>query len=110
MFDRDLERAAKELGGDLEVRIGLLRDDASPPVRAAAIALLHETVTRLAGTGRDSVAVLPVLISSGRIDGTTIPKDLSGLPVRYTAVSLAPHPALARWIERVALAKAELPQ
>ena len=110
LWIRDLERAAKELGGDLEVRIGLLRDDASPPVRAAAIALLHETVTRLAGTGGDSVAVLPVLISSGRIDGTTIPKDLSGLPVRYTAVSLAPHPALARWIERVALAKAELPQ
>jgi sirohydrochlorin ferrochelatase len=106
----DLERAAKEIGGDLQVQIGLLRDDAAPPVRAAAIALLHETVTRMAGTARDSVAVLPVLISSGRIDGATIPKDLSGLPVSYTAVSLAPHPALARWIERVALAKAESPR
>ena len=106
----DLERAAKEIGGDLQVQIGLLRDDAAPPVRAAAIASLHETVTRMAGTGRDSVAVLPVLISSGRIDGATIPKDLSGLPVSYTAVSLAPHPALARWIERVALAKAESPR
>lgn len=107
---RDLERAASEFGRDPVVRIGLLRDDASPPVRAAAIALLHETVTRMAATARDSVAVLPVLISSGRIDGTTIPKDLSGLPVSYTAVSLAPHPALARWIERVALAKAESPR
>ena len=106
----DLERAAKEIGGDLKVQIGLLRDDAAPPVRAAAIGLLHETVTRMAGTGRDSVAVLPVLISSGRIDGATSPKDLSGLPVSYIAVSLAPHPALARWIERVALAKAESPR
>lgn len=110
LWIRDLERAAEELGADTEVRIGLLRDDAAPPVRATAIALLHETVTRMAGTANDSVAVLPVLISSGRIDGATIPKDLSGLPVRYTAVSLAPHPALARWIERVALAKAESPQ
>lgn len=106
----DLDRAAREIGADREVRIGLLRDDASPPVRAAAIALLHETVTRMTGTGNDSVAVLPVLISSGRIDGATIPKDLAGLPVSYTAVSLAPHPALARWIERVALAKAESPR
>ena len=110
LWIRDLERAAEEFGGDPGVRIGLLRDDASPPVRAAAIALIHETVTRMADTGRDSVAVLPVLISSGRIDGSTIPKDLFGLPVSYTAVSLAPHPALARWIERVALAKAESPQ
>jgi sirohydrochlorin ferrochelatase len=110
LWIRDLERAAEEFGGDPGVRIGLLRDDASPPVRAAAIALLHETVTRMAGRGKDSVAVLPVLISSGRIDRSTIPKDLTGLPVSYTAVALTPHPALARWIERVALAKAEAPQ
>jgi hypothetical protein len=110
LWVRDLELAAREIGGDMRVRVGLLRDDASPPVRAAAIALIHETVNALAAVGGDTVAVLPVLISSGRIDGATIPKDLSGLPVSYTAVSLAPHGALARWIERMALAKAETPR
>jgi len=110
LWVRDLERAAGELGGALRVRIGLLRDDAPAPVRAAAITLIHETVRGMAPSAGDTVAVLPVLISSGRIDGTTIPKDLVGLPVSYTAVSLAPHPALARWIERMALAKVESPR
>ena len=110
LWVRDLELAARELGSDVQVRIGLLRDDASPPVRAAAIAQIRATVNELAGAGGDSVAVLPVLISSGSIDRLTIPKDLFGLPIRYTATALAPHDALARWIERVALAKAETPR
>lgn len=110
LWIRDLEQAARELGSDVQVRIGLLRDDAPPPVRAAAIALIRETVNGLATAAGDSVAVLPVLISSGSIDRVTIPKDLFVLPIRYTATSLAPHDALARWIERVALAKAESPR
>jgi len=110
LWVRDLELAARELGSDVRVRIGLLRDDAPAPVRAAAIALIHETVGGLATAPGDSVAVIPVLVSSGSIDRVTIPKDLLGLPIRYTAISLAPHDALARWIERVALAKAETPR
>lgn len=110
LWIRDLELAARELGSDVQVRIGLLRDDAPPPVRAAAIALIRETVNGLATAAGDSVAVLPILISSGSIDRVTIPKDLFALPIRYTATSLAPHDALARWIERVALAKAEMPR
>jgi sirohydrochlorin cobaltochelatase len=91
--------------GRIPVAIGLLRDDASPPVRAAAIAEIHATVARLARQSNDSVTALPVLISSGRIDAVTIPNDLKGLPVRYSALPLSPLAALARWIERVALAK-----
>ena len=50
---------------------------------------------------------MPVLISTGRIDRVTIPKDLAGLPVRYAPMVLAPHAALAQWIERVAIARLE---
>jgi sirohydrochlorin ferrochelatase len=92
--------------GNVSVSVGLLRDDAAPPVRAAAVALIRSTVEQLATAAGDSVAVLPVLISMGEINRVTIPKDLSGLPIRYTPVSLAPSPALARWIERSALARA----
>ena len=93
--------------GRIAVEIGLLRDDAPPPVRAAAIAKIHAQARALITGPADSVTVMPVLISTGRIDRVTIPKDLTGLPVRYTPMVLAPHAALARWIERVAIARLE---
>lgn len=105
---QDLDRAAAGIrrAGQIPVGIGLLRDDAPPVVRAAAIAALRRTITSLAPRAGDSVTVLPTLISTGRIDQLTIPEDLLGLPISYTPRPLAPHPALARWIERVASAKA----
>jgi sirohydrochlorin ferrochelatase len=105
---RDLEAAAAAIRaeGRTPVVVGLLRDDAPPPVRAAAVQEIRATVTRLASESGDSVTVLPVLISTGQIDQVTIPRDLSGLPIRYRSASLAPLPAIARWIERVARAKA----
>jgi sirohydrochlorin ferrochelatase len=93
--------------GRIPVEIGLLRDDAPPPLRAAAIAKIHSQVRTLLTGPADSVTVMPVLISTGRIDRVTIPKDLAGLPVRYTPMVLAPHAALAQWIERVAIARLE---
>ena len=60
--------------------------------------------SRLAGQARllsaasasgDSVTVVPVLISTGKIDRVTIPNDLAGLPVRYAPLVLSPHPSLA---------------
>lgn len=81
-----------------------MRDDAPAPIRAAAITDIHRIALELAAQSKDSVTVLSVLISSGRLDAVTIPKDLSGLPVRYAAKPLSPLPVLARWIERVALA------
>lgn len=93
--------------GRIPVEIGLLRDDAPPPRRAAAIAEIHSQVRALVTSPADSVTVMPVLISTGRIDRVTIPNDLAGLPVRYAPMVLAPHAALAQWIERVAIARLE---
>lgn len=92
---------ARALGAQ-NVRIGLLRDDAAPRVRANAIRSLRDSITALASRSGDSVTVMTVLISSGTINRVTIPGDLSGMPIRYIGATLAPHPALARWIERVA--------
>jgi sirohydrochlorin cobaltochelatase len=93
--------------GRQPLHIGLLRDDAPAPVRAGAIRTLRDSIASLAGA--DSVVVMTVLISSGSIDRVKIPKDLGGLPVRYVGVSLAPHAALARWVERVARTSAAGP-
>lgn len=94
--------AALTRAGAATVRIGLLRDDAPAPVRAAAVAVMRDTVLALAVRSRDSVVALPVMISSGAITAVRIPRDLLDLPIRYTALPLAPLPSLARWIERVA--------
>jgi hypothetical protein len=84
--------------------VALLWDDADPPLRAAAVAAMRDTVNGLATASRDSVTVIAVLISSGSIDRQKLPVDLEGLPVRYTPTPLAPLPALAHWIERSAAA------
>lgn len=87
------------------IRIGLLRDDADPPIRARAIAALRDTITALAGRAGDSVTVMTVLVSSGQIDRVKVPNDLAGLPMRYVGSVLAPHPALAVWVARMANAE-----
>jgi sirohydrochlorin ferrochelatase len=94
--------AALTRAGATTVRIGLLRDDAAAPVRAAAVAAMRDSVLALAARSGDSVVALPVMISSGAITAVSIPRDLLDLPVRYSALPLAPLPSLARWIERVA--------
>lgn len=93
-----LERALR--GQPLHV--GLLRDDAPPEVRAAAVAGLRDTITTLAAAHGDSVTVMTVLVSSGQINRVKVPRDLDGMPMRYVGAALAPHPAIARWIERMA--------
>lgn len=84
------------------VRVGLMRDDAPAPVRAAAIAAMRDTIVALSQAANDSVTIIPVLISTGSVNRVTIPRDIGALPVRYTPFGLAPHPALGRWIQRVA--------
>lgn len=84
------------------VEVALLKDDAPADVRAAAISDMRQRIAALATAARDSVVVLPVLISSGPMIDVTIPTDLKDLPIRYSRTALAPLPALARWIERVA--------
>lgn len=83
--------------------IGLLQDDAPPERRARAIAAMRDRILTAATAAGDSVLVMSVLISSGRIDQVTIPEDLAGLPIRYVPTALTPSPHIAAWIRRVAL-------
>jgi len=102
---QDLDAVAAGLtraGATADVRSGLLRDDAPPPVREEAVRVMRDTIQALARRAQDSVVVLPVLISTGAIDRSKIPRDFEGLPVRYSAQPLSPLPHLSRWIERVA--------
>lgn len=97
-YRRSLSRA----GHEGEIRTAFLRDDAPAQVRAAAIQVMRDTVTALAARAADSVAVMTVLIATGPMTAARIPKDVAGLPVRYLPMGVTPHPAIARWIERVA--------
>lgn len=97
--------ATRALGHELPdgvVHVGLLRDDAPAAVRAQAVAGIRDTIQALATRAGDSVMVMTVLISSGSINNSVVPHDLAGMPMRYDGAALAPDPALARWIERVA--------
>lgn len=95
-------RSLREAGHRGRIETAFLRDDAPPPVRAAAIAAMRDTVTGMAAQAGDSVSVLTVLVATGPMTSSRIPKDIDGLPVRYRPVGLTPHPALARWIGRIA--------
>lgn len=100
-----LQRATGDLAEALRpapLHIGLLRDDAPAAVRAAAVQAIRDTIGNLASSTGDSVAVMTVLVSMGAINRVKVPRDLDGLAIDYHGVALSPHPALARWIERVA--------
>jgi len=98
----NLARAAGPLvsSRNLRLGIGLLRDDAPPAIRAAAVQETRSQIERMHRESGDSVLVVPVLVSSGRIGTVKIPADLAGLPIRYAPAALAPSVELARWIER----------
>lgn len=83
-----------------ELHVALLRDDAPPPVRKAAVAAMRDSVLAMAARAEDSVVAMPVMISAGAITQVKIPADLADLPIRYRAEPLAPRAELARWIER----------
>lgn len=79
----------------------LLRDDAAPPVRAAAVADLRAKVSA-AKTGKGRAIVVPVLIARGGIE-RKIPKDLAGLDFAWDGKTLMPHPGFDAWVlERAA--------
>lgn len=104
-WERALHAANAPLQAALEgrpLRVGLLRDDAAPPERAKAVQAIRDTIAALSQRHGDSVLVMTVLISSGGINRVKVPADLADTPMRYAGVVLAPHPQLARWIERVA--------
>ncbi len=85
-----------------EMRVALVRDDAEPAVRGAAVQAARDTVAALAARSRDSVVVIPILVSTGDLDRLKLPGELAGVPAAMRPSPLAPSPRLARWIERVA--------
>ena len=96
---RPIAERVKQRAGFRSVLVGLVRDDASKPVRAEAVDHVRELIRMQRElTGRD-VVVVPVLVASGRVSRETIPADLKGLPVIYSGETLLPHPGMARWIE-----------
>lgn len=88
--------------------VELVRDDASPIVRAEAVRRIRELVTWLHEATRLPVVVVPALVATGAVSRQTLPRDLHGLPVIYTGDAVLPNPDMARWVERlVAAAVAE---
>jgi sirohydrochlorin cobaltochelatase len=97
---RPLSESVRELTGFRDVKVGLVRDDAPPPVRAEAVLAVREVIAlQHEATGRD-VIVVPVLISTGRLSNEKLPEDLAGLPILYEGEPILPHEGVARWIER----------
>jgi len=82
-------------GGFKSATFAILRDDAAPAVRAAAVADLRARVA--AGSKDGRALVVPVLIARGGIE-TKLPRDLAGLDFAFDAQTLMPHDGFARWI------------
>ncbi len=80
-------------GGFRDCSFGLLRDDAAPEIRAAAVAELREKVARAKGRA----IVLPVLIARGGIE-KKIERDLKGLEYAWDGQTLMPHPGFDAWV------------
>lgn len=96
---RRVADTVKAHSGFGDVRVEVVRDDAPAPVRREAVTSVRELIELQHRVTGDSVAVVPVLISRGRISRETFLADLAGLPVIYSGDPLLPHPALARWLE-----------
>lgn len=97
---RQLADSIQAATGFQDVKVGLLWDDAPPPVRAEAVLRIREIIRLQASLTARPVAVVPILVSRGAVSAEKVPQDLAGLPVVYQADGLAPHPLLARWVER----------
>lgn len=106
LWERDLTDVSGDLARRLAphpVRVGLLRDDAGEAIRSQSVREFREMIATMSAEAKDSVLVMPVLISTGAINYQKLPADIEGLPVRYSPVGLTPSTALARWVERIAL-------
>jgi len=88
---------AKIKGGFKSCSFGLLRDDAAPEIRAAAVAELRENVSAAKG----KAIVLPVLIARGGIE-KKIERDLKGLEYAWDGKTLMPHDGFDAWVLEMA--------
>jgi sirohydrochlorin ferrochelatase len=97
---RVLADSVRRTVGFADARSGVVRDDAPSAVRAEAVRGVHDLVALQAGATGTEVIVVPVAISHGPFTDRKLRADLAGLPVRYNAEPLLPHPAVVRWVER----------
>jgi hypothetical protein len=96
---RPVADSVRARAGFRAVGVGLVRDDADAPVRAAAVALVRQEIAALHRETGETVVVVPVLISRGQVSEVKFRRDLEGLAVAYSGEPLLPHPGLAAWIE-----------
>jgi sirohydrochlorin ferrochelatase len=96
---RPIADSVKARTGVRDVKIGLVRDDAPPEVRAEAVREIREVILLQNALTGKPVVVVPILISTGSVSNQKLPADLEGLPVVYRGEPLLPHPAIARWVE-----------
>jgi sirohydrochlorin cobaltochelatase len=97
---RPVADSVKAWTGFKDVRVDMVRDDAPAPVRAEAVRRVRELIDlQHLATGRE-VIVVPVLISKGTVSRDKVPNDIRGTRSTYAGEPLAPHPALAKWVER----------
>jgi len=85
-------------GGFRDAFFAVLRDDAAPDVRAAAVAGLRARVAAARNDGGSAI-VVPVLIARGGIEDK-IPRDLAGLTFAWSGDALLPHAGFADWVLR----------
>jgi sirohydrochlorin ferrochelatase len=101
-------RVRKE-GGFKAAVFGMLRDDAVPEVRAAAVADLRSKVSAAGIGGEGRALVVPVLIARGGIE-EKIAKDLAGLDYAWDGKTLMPHAGFDSWVlDRAATAGEKAP-
>jgi sirohydrochlorin ferrochelatase len=94
-------------GGFRAATFAILRDDAPPEVRAAAVASLRARVAQGAKGGR--ALVVPVLIARGGIEGK-LAADLKGLDYAWDGKTLMPDEGFAGWVLKRAAHATELPR
>ncbi len=83
-------------GGFKAAVFGVLRDDAVPEVRAAAVADLRAKISAAAAAGGRAL-VVPVLIARGGIEKKIV-KDLAGLDYAWDGKTLMPHEGFDSWV------------
>jgi sirohydrochlorin ferrochelatase len=105
---RLIANGVKYDAGFADVRVGLLQDDAPKEVRAEAVRRIREIIELQHRVTNRPVIVVPVLVSRGGINNDKIPRDLAGLPIKYTGAPLLPHAALERWVLREVAAYREV--
>ncbi len=97
---RVVAERVREESGFRDVRVEMVRDDAPVDVRAEGVRRVRELIEMQRAITNDTVTVVPVLVSKGRVSREKFAADLAGLDIVYEGTPLLPHPLLARWIER----------